>query len=293
VTYTLKYPSCDWVRILGLEKHYERTLVDAQKTEDGFQVTTQNVRLLRLTVPRGVLHDLTVKIDGQEVTARPWGSRGGPHNVYLKRARGRWAPVLAERLITEQAQRPQKSPGLQGPIDDAFADAFLCVRGTGKSWHEATERHVEASLARFRAEWAKYWRGVLPVKNDVDVTAEDIADKHLVLFGDPSSNALIAHVLDGLPLEWTKESIALAGKKYSAAEHVPVLIYPSPLNASRYVVLNSGHTFHEPDYVGTNALLYPRLGDYAILRLTGGRDPLAVEVATAGLFDEYWQVANP
>ena len=48
-----------------------------------------------------------------------------------------------------------------------------------------------------------------------------------------------------------------------------MLIYPNPLNANRYVVLNSGHTFHAADYRGTNALLYPRLGDYAVLTPDG------------------------
>lgn len=291
VTYTLKYPSSDWVRLLGLERHYEKALVDAEKTEEGFTVKTANVRTLRLTVPRGVLHDVTVRIDGQELTARPWGPRTGQHSVYLRRQHGRWEVVLPQRLVTEQTQRPQKTTGLQGPIDDAFTDAFLCVRGTGKPWHDATERHAEASLRRFRDEWSKYLRGEVPVKDDTDVTTEDIADKSLILFGDPSSNSLIGHVLDGLPLKWTKDTLALGGMTYRAADHLPVLIYPSPVNATRYVVLNSGHTFHASDFQGTNALLYPRLGDYAVLRLAGGTaNPLQVEVATAGLFDEYWRI---
>ena len=123
------------------------------------------------------------------------------------------------------------------------------------------------------------------------MTPEDIAARHLILFGDPSSNALIAQVLDGLPLTWTAQQITLGGVHYPANEHVPALIYPSPLNPRAYVVLNSGHTFHASDFQRTNALLYPRLGDYAILRLAGNeKDPLAVEIATAGVFDDSWQV---
>jgi hypothetical protein len=122
------------------------------------------------------------------------------------------------------------------------------------------------------------------------VTDDDIAGKSLILFGDPGSNTLIAQVLSGLPLKWTKETIAFAGKNYSAASHVPVMIYPSPLNVGRYVVLNAGHTFHAADFQGTNALLYPRLGDYAILKLAPNeKDPLAVEVIMAGLFDDFWK----
>ena len=36
---------------------------------------------------------------------------------------------------------------------------------------------------------------------------------------------------------------------FDAAHHVPVLIYPNPLNPKRYVVLNSGFTFREYDYL--------------------------------------------
>ncbi len=70
-----------------------------------------------------------------------------------------------------------------------------------------------------------------------------------------------------------------------------MLIYPSPLATDRYLVVNSGHTFHAADFEGTNALLYPRLGDRAVLRLTGAKkDPLAVEVQDAGLFDDDWRI---
>jgi hypothetical protein len=66
------------------------------------------------------------------------------------------------------------------------------------------------------------------------------------------------------------------------------MIFPNPLNPRKYVVLNTGHTFPSEDYAKTNALLYPRLGDYAILRMTG--KAANYEVATAGLFDEFWRV---
>src|SRR5205807_6311722 len=35
VTYTLKYPSCAWVEIIGMDRHYEKAVVDAEATEDG------------------------------------------------------------------------------------------------------------------------------------------------------------------------------------------------------------------------------------------------------------------
>jgi dienelactone hydrolase len=291
VTYTTRYSACDWVDILGLGKHYEKALVDAERTEDGFKVATTNVDLLRLRVPPDTRQDQTVLIDDQEVEARPWRSKGGGYYVYLARTGGKWKATLPQRIDSDQGRKPRKIAGLQGPIDDAFTMPFLVVRGTGKPWSERVDDYADASLKRFKEEWAKYFRGDLPIKLDTDVTSDDINDKHLILFGDPGSNSMLAHVLEGLPLTWTPEQLKFAGKTYPTEAHVPLLIYPNPLNASRYVVLNSGHTFHKADFEGTNALLYPRLGDYAVLRLPMKGPGLTVEqVEQNGLFDEAWQV---
>ena len=45
---------------------------------------------------------------------------------------------------------------------------------------------------------------------------------------------------------------------------MPVLIYPNPLNPKRYVVLNSGFTFREYDYLN-NARQVPKLPDFAVV----------------------------
>jgi len=290
-TYTLKYPGCQWLEILGMERHYQKAFVDAQRVEGGFTIKTGNVRVLRLNLPDGISTEQSLAIDGQKVVTRPIVNQAGTYQIFLQKRAGGWVTLLPQRLLTERAQQPQKVRGLTGPIDDAFTDAFLCVRGTGKPFHEATQQYAEKNLERFEGEWAKYFRGALPIKQDLDVSADDIATRHLILFGDPSSNSLIGQALDGLPLTWTKDEIGFAGKKYAAAEHVPTLIYPNPLNAGRYVVLNSGHTFHATDFQGTNALLYPRLGDYAMLKLAPTeKQPLAVDVITSGLFNDFWKL---
>lgn len=291
VTWTLKYPRCDWVEILGLQKHYDYSLVDAERTETGFTVKTKNLEALGLRLPAGTSDTVAVVIDDQKLEARPWLARTGTQIVYLSQSNGRWESVLPQRLHVERLRQPHKISNLQGPIDDAFMAPFLCVRGTGKAWHAAIEKAAEERLDRFQKEWNKYFRGELPIKNDVEVTEDDIAARHLILFGDPGSNSLIAQMLPGLPLKWSKESVRLARGEFKAETHLPTLIYPSPLQSDRYVVLNSGHTFNAAEFKGTNALLYPRLGDYAVLKLMPTeKDPLAVEIATAGLFNDRWQV---
>jgi predicted esterase len=295
VTWTLKYPTCAWVEILGLDRHYERSLVDAQQGESGYTVKTANVRDLHLTLAPGASRQpISVTIDGQHLEVRPYLRTGdGSLHVYLSKQGGTWTDTLPERLTTSRLRNPQKVHNLQGPIDDAFLTPFLCVHGTGKPWNEAVQHHADAELKRFQEEWSKYLRGELPVKDDADVTPEDLVTKNLILFGDPGSNSLIAQALPGLPLRWSRSEVTLAGRTVPSADHVPVLIYPSPLHVEHYVVLNSGHTFHAEDFQKTNALLYPRLGDYALLKpVPTEKDPAAAEVVTAGLFDDSWQAGT-
>jgi hypothetical protein len=166
-------------------------------------------------------------------------------------------------------------------VDDAFLDAFLCVRPTGTGTR-ATEYGI-AVLDQFQKDFSKWLRGDVRVKNDRDVTADDIANHNLILFGDPWSNSLIAKVIGKLPVQWTKTQITLGGRAVDAATHAPVIVYPNPLNPSRYVVINSGHTFSQSDWSGTNANLYPHLGDYALIGIEGNT------VAHSGFFDGRWK----
>jgi hypothetical protein len=128
-------------------------------------------------------------------------------------------------------------------------------------------------------------RGELPLKDDTAVTEEDVRTKHLILFGDPGSNTWMKRLLDSgkLPLLWTKQEVKLGGA-FPASTSAPVLIAPNPMAPGRYVVFNSGYTFGPRDFAGSNALLYPRLGDFAVIPITA---PDAAPLAS-GFFDEMW-----
>lgn len=92
-------------------------------------------------------------------------------------------------------------------------------------------------------------------------------------------------MLPRLPIAWSRKALIVGGQTFSPADHLPALVYPNPLNPGRYVVLNTGLTFDDPDYGGEYPL--PRLGDYAVLRAKEGAD--WPEVVLAGLFDERWR----
>ena len=258
VTYTTRFNRCYWITVEGMEKHYERADVDAQREGNRTTVTTKNVSRIKIDGPGALT------LDGQ-----PFSATG----VFAK-AKGKWAKAGADKEL-------RKRHALQGPVDDAFVESFLCVRPTATGT-KATEYGMEV-LAKLQKDFVKWLRGDPRVKNDRDVTAADIANHNLILYGDPWSNSVIAKVVSKLPITWTKDKITLAGQTVDTATHAPVLIYPNPLNPERYVVINGGHMFSESDWAGTNANLYPHIGDYALIAL-GDQS-----ITHSGFFDEKWK----
>jgi len=93
----------------------------------------------------------------------------------------------------------------------------------------------------------------------------------------------MAKVIKNLPVRWTATEIEINNQKFDAKLHTLALIQPNPLNPNKYVVFNAGHTFAKADLVGTNALLYPRWGDWAVIETATG------QVKAAGLFDDSWR----
>lgn len=289
VTMTVRYPDCFWVSIFRQQHQYERSLVDAETRDHGWHVKTENVQTLSLSPPAEWRDRTQLTLEIDENTLQLKVDPKDP-TIIVERRSARWVQVddKFKWFVAFQTGK-LKIHDKAGPIDDAFTHPFLCVRGTGKPWNSNVQRHAELELQRFAQEWSKWFRGELPVKNDTDVTQGDELEKSLILFGDPGSNAEMAKLLPGLPVKWTADALEFGGDSYSASSHVPVMIYPSPLSPDAYIVLNSGHTFHEADFKSTNRMLYPRLGDFAVLEVARDEtDPAAAKVIKAGLFDESW-----
>jgi hypothetical protein len=217
--------------------------------------------------------------------------------IVLEKRGQRW--LYAGRRDTMKLRG--KRPGLQGPIDDAFTGKFLCVRGVGKPWNPAIQAWAEANLKRFEYEWSRYFVGDLPIKDDTAVTPEDCRKCNLILFGDPGSNMWIRKALPSLPLRWTKDSVELGADRYNAADAAPAMICPSPFATSglsaHYVVLNSGHTFHEAELNRLNYLLFPRLGDWAVFKVSADQPTdvsaeLKESLLSSGFLNEDWKFSR-
>lgn len=295
VTWSLRYSRCHWLELLTLDAHYQRSELRATWSLDDTISLAEpiNIRRLALHPPALVAANSTLVVGGKRVEL-PTQRGDASDAIVIVRNGDRWE---YEGLLSKR-QLQGKRPGVQGPIDDAFAQPFLCVRGTGQPWNSAIGQWADAQLDRFALEWRRHYRGDLRIKIDSDVTSEDLKKYHLILFGDPGSNSWIRELAPQLPISWTRDSIQVGQQKFSASEHGLQMICANPLPAAmnRYVVLNSGHTYHAPE-LRFSYMVFPRLGDWAIAKLgdpSTKRDPIEVAelVVTSGFFDEDWRIAE-
>lgn len=297
VTHTVKYNSCEWATIEEQIEPYRPSSIEARIDEQTGRliVKTENVAVLQLA--RYVADE--VELDGDRLPLLK-GAEGLLAGVYYEGGAGAWRMLSYEASLNFPRNTDlRKRHNVQGPIDDAFMQPFVCVRGTGIPWNEAHSAWADWTLERFAAEFDKGMRGKVQVVSDTDVikglmqTKDFIMEKNLILFGDPGSNSVLAQLLPRLPVQWTKDAITINGKSYDPSQHGVSLIYPNPVHPRRYVVLNSGHTFHADAFQKSNAWLFPRLGDIAVQRFTkletGG---FGEEVLWAEIFDSAWKLPS-
>lgn len=292
VTHTLRHNRCGWVEVLGLGRHWGPARVVGTYAEGVATLTTENVTKLWLDFgdaavasAGGVTKPTKTVLDGTELRLFRRLDEKGWTGTYV-RVGGKWE-TTQPTLITYP---PAKAHGLQGPIDDAFMDRFLMVKPTGKPLNERTGAWAAGEMQHAVDHWRKQFRGDAPVKADTEVSKADIESANLILWGDPASNAVLAKIADKLPVKWTPDGVTVRDQTYPGGTHVPLLIYPNPLNPAKYVVLNSGFTFREYDYLN-NARQVPKLPDYAVLDVTtppNSRYP--GKVVRAGFFGEKWEL---
>jgi hypothetical protein len=287
-TCTLRYNRMHWLTVDGLAEHWQPAGVTASLLSGEIQIEADGITDLTLSFPAGEspldVQSPVVLVLGEQELEAPAPKSDKSWSVSVHKARGEW------RLGKRQGAGLVKRHGLQGPIDDAFLDSFLFVRPTGKPMHELSGKWAAAEMDRAAEQWRQHFRGIARVKDDTAITPEDIANSNLILWGDPTSNAVFKQIADKLPIHWDEKRIAAGDETFPADKHALIAIYPNPLNPQRYVVLNSGFTYREYAQLN-NARQVPMLPDWAVVDLT--TPPGSVwpgKIAAADFFDEQWEL---
>jgi dienelactone hydrolase len=289
ITHSLRHNQMAWVTVDALGQHWEPARVEAQLRLDDNEIgiTTTNVEALTLTIPPGLspfdpTQPVNVEINGEKVTtATPQSDRSWKASLVHRGPAWRFENLPAEGL--------RKRHGLQGPIDDAFLDSFVFVRPTGQPLNAAVGAWVTNEMAHAVEHWRRQFRGDAPIKDDRAISDADLASQNLVLWGDPQSNAVLGRIAEKLGVRWDATGVHTPAANYPADKFVAVEIFPNPLNPQRYVVVNSGFTFREYDYLN-NARQTPKLPDWAVIDITKPMTSRAPGgLAAAGFFGEQWE----
>lgn len=300
VTYSLKYNRMHWLTVTRLKEHWTQARVAARllPKQNRIELDVRNLRGIKINFNAGespfapdrpvqiVLREMGTgsKISGKGqiiVASQPETDRSW--NCELYNNGKSWC------LGSLPSRGLHKKQHLQGPIDDAFMNPFLIVTPTGKSWNVKMGTWSVSEQEHLMKEWRRQFRGDALVVKDTELTAEQIANFHLIFFGDPGSNAALASVVKQLPLQWNQQELVVNKKKYDATHHAPIMIYPNPANPEKYIVLNSGFTYREFAYLN-NARQVPKLPDWAVIDLRTEPDSLwPGKVIDANFFDEQWK----
>ncbi len=293
-TYTLKYNQCAWVTIDSLGEHWTEAHVQAEllnpSAPTGITLSTRNITGLTLqfdkkTSPFPANKDVAITIDDQKL---PVVKGDRLENLHLRATSGKWTVAPNGQPTAELVKRHQ----LQGPIDDALMGPFLFVQPTGQFSSPEIKSWVNEEMNRAARNWKRQMRGEARIRRDADITADDIRNHNLILWGCPQSNALIKKTLDQLPVEWSKDVLKVGTKSFDPKKDVLVLVYPNPLNPERYIVFNSGLTYREFDYEN-NARQTPKLPDWAVIDTTEApSDFTPGKILEADFFDENWKVKS-
>ena len=211
-TDSYRYGSAYWVRIDGLTPGMAAAIDARQQGKGDVMVDTRNLDGFTMALDHPVA---AVTIDGAPLHLTP------ANTVSFRKVNGKW----------QRGALPQtgKRAGAEGPIAQAVGGRHLYVYGTNGA-SSSEELEYRQKIAENAATWSTSHQQLqlsFRVKPDVAVTAEDVDNNDLVLFGTRETNSLIARFADRLPL-----ALAPGAADYG-------LLFITPVG-KHYVLVNSG-----------------------------------------------------
>jgi hypothetical protein len=153
------------------------------------------------------------------------------------------------RAVLELVPPPPLSPVFT--THSFLQEPESCVIVYGTLDDEAANRQAAHDLqARIR----KYWSNVtVPVVADRDAKRDEFAERHLLLVGRPSANAVTATVAKAIPVSFTSGTFTVKDETYAHPESCVIAAAANPINPRYSVVvfagLSAAATFHAPEFL--------------------------------------------
>lgn len=282
-TRSLAYSRMHWLQITGMEKPWEEARVDAiwDEAKNEIQITANNVSSLSVNLPKTAALpkvfvnkvEIATSTNTENGTTWKWAASGDPSLTGLR-----------------------KKPLLQGPIDDGLKSRFIVVLPDGKPDGTAADKWSRIEAEHFLVRWRGLMRGDVITRNPREITAQEVKECNLILWGTPTTNSLLKKMLESKELNevivWNEQVLKIGNQEADTLGSIPVFCYPNPFNPNRYIIVNSGLTFREA-HDKTNSLQNPKLPDWALIDISQSPSlDAAGRVIAADFFDNDWKAAK-
>jgi hypothetical protein len=267
-TSSLSTGSQYWATITARDDGVRMSKLRVHRLGHNITVDCENVMSYRLQLPPDIAGDDRVEIR----TNGQLSLRGN-------------APYVDIRVHPCGAEHLRKTALVAGPISHAFGTKFILVRGTIGT--AKTNEECAAAAVQLNNGWHQQKFTDCSVKDDIDVTQQDIETANLVLIGSNESNLILRRIWIKLPIKRVDGGVAVGGHGITTADPLIVFCYPNPENIDRYVVVVTSLD---------SRLSVPPI-DFS---LDGQFDYIVGRVSTngfrffeGGYFDESWSKALP
>lgn len=287
VTDSLRFNKAYWITIDDMDTVSDLARVEAN-VGGANRVNLRLTNVARITLAlEGVVTEanpITVNVNGVSAFA---GQLPASRVLTLQRTADGSRFQLVE--AAQDGETTRKTHDLFGPIADAFNTPFLFVVGTGLDSNGQVAnaaKQVAESLAR---DWMSRANGIVHIKNDVDITAEDITSHNLILFGNTRTNSLIDRVNGELPVQLSPDGVQVGSQYLRGTDLGIVMAAPNPLNRHKYVVIVGGNCAEAFRTAGR--LCLADLPDYVVFdgRALKGKK---LTFVAGGYFDKNWQIGG-
>lgn len=276
-----------WAKVIAFQEPLQVIDVNAQVLRPGLiRLDTRNVAAIRLTLPKELRGSTTVQVtwNGRSISVTP----DTDGSILLQ--------TLEEKLAPGD-----KRPGLQGGLSDVITTAFAIVIGTASrdpGMRELCREKAEAFADRWFA-----WQHVRPrLFRDDQLTAAEESRYSLVLIGGADANLVTRKLAARLPLRVDSHSVTIDGRRIATRDAVVEMIYPSPIQPARYVMVvaatsTDGMHFWAPEGLWQMPLGYPTnaldwtIRDGRVVALENGLGTQRSAVA-AGVFNGHWRMED-
>lgn len=218
------------VRVREQERVHAPTNVHARVTEDGIDLTTENVA--KLEVDTRVLRESSVAAPRRVVTDD--GTAGLPTGRAVVDLSG---SGISAGPATDRTGSRVKDADQYGPMKEIHQKPYQLVYGTqGSDAETALNRNLANVRSQRLVTRARAPATVIP---DTAVDRETIDRYNLVLFGRPSTNVVYGRIADSFPVNVDDGEVRIEGRTW-AGDLAVSFLYPNPRNQDKLVQVETG-----------------------------------------------------